>query len=165
MSVSVGLCMSVWEKTIKLQFSDCHLLGHREWYLPVTLCLEKNIKLKQFVKVSASHLFGHREWSCGHFPTARDSHRQTWLSVPPARLPSRTFGLFLTLLSLFFHLNKSQIFVPPTCLPVLLGYFLHYGIFFFPPWLQFLFDQDESLICAGLVWGGCWQRVVMIRQL
>ena len=65
------LCLLVFvclfeKKTIKLQFSDCHLLGHREWYLPVTLCLEKNIKLKQFVKVSASHLLGHREWSCGH---------------------------------------------------------------------------------------------------
>ena len=31
----------------------------------------------------------HWEWSCGHFPTGRDSHGQTWLSgLPPASLSS-----------------------------------------------------------------------------
>ena len=59
----------------------------------------KNIKLE----VSVNHLLAH--WGSGLvdiFPQEKDSHRQTWRSVPPSRLHSHTFGLFAALPYLFF---------------------------------------------------------------
>ena len=115
------------------------------------------------LKLSASHLLGHREWSCGHFPTARDSHRQTWLSVPPARLRSRTFGLiFYIYLFCYFDeysvcLNNSLVFVPPACVLVLFGcFFIISFTVFVDEKINFL---SRSPACILILMGYFSQRI------
>ena len=53
----------------------------------------------------------HWEWSCGHFPTGRDSHGQTWLSgLPPASLSS-TYQPFPFFLKYIFYILLFTVFL------------------------------------------------------
>ena len=57
----------------------------------------------------------HWEWSCGHFPTGRDSHGQTWLSgLPPASLSS-TYQPFPFFLKYIFYTLRFTVFLVGCC--------------------------------------------------
>ena len=57
----------------------------------------------------------HWEWSCGHFPTGRDSHGQTWLSgLPPASLSS-TYQPFPFFLKYIFYTLPFTVFLVGCC--------------------------------------------------